>query len=223
MMNRNDLVPETNDVGVKKVTINTATKYLVSVLLLVAIIQVPYAEDIRSGQPFSGFTVLDMRGQVQNYSSLKGEVTVVIFFSTRCPMSNAFNYRRNVLYRDYRNRVRFIAIDPNSNESLEEVRAYANDVGFDFPVYRDLDNHVADLFGARNTTETFVLDAAAVVRYRGYIEDAPNPERTTKQGLRLAIEAVLAGQPVLTPETRGIGCAIRRAHLLDQRSQSAGH
>ncbi len=200
----------------------TVRKCLVSVMMLAAITQLPCAEGIRSDQPDSGFTVLDMRGQLRNYGSLKGEVTVVLFFSTRCPMANAFNYRRNLLYRAYRNRVRFIAIDSNSNESLDEVRAYANDVGFDFPVYRDLDNHVADLFGARNTTESFVLDAAGVVRYRGYIEDAPNPERTTKQGLRLGIEVVLAGQPVLMPETRGIGCAIRRPHLPNQRDESAG-
>jgi peroxiredoxin len=220
MMNRNDSVP--NDLTVKAANINMVRKCLVSLVVLAAITQLLYAEDIRSDQPASGFAVLNMRGQLQNYPSLKGEITVVIFFSTRCPMSNAFNYRRNVLYRGYRNRVRFIVIDSNSNESLDEVRAYANDVGFDFPVYRDLDNQVADLFGARNTTESFVLDSAGVVRYRGYIEDAPNPERTTKQGLRLAIEAVLAGQPVLTPETRGIGCAIRRAHLPNQRNESAG-
>ncbi len=208
---------------VKTADMKTVRRCLACAIVLAAITQLLHAEDIRSDGPVSGFTVLDMRGQLQNYRSLKDEVTVVIFFSTRCPMSNAFNYRRNLLYRDYRNRVRFIVIDSNSNESQDEVRAYANDVGFDFPVYRDLDNQVADLFGARNTTESFVIDAAGFVRYRGYIEDAPNPERTTKQGLRLAIEAVLAGQPVLTPETKGIGCAIRRAHLLNQRNESAGH
>jgi hypothetical protein len=121
-------------------------------------------------------------------------------------------HRRNLIYHDYRNRIRFLVIDPNFNESIEEVRTYARDVGFDFPVYMDSDNKVANLLDARNTTETFVFDAKGLERYRGYIEDAPNPERTTKQGLRLAIDAVLAGRPVVTPETRGIGCAIRRAH-----------
>jgi hypothetical protein len=151
-----------------------------------------------------------MQGHLQGYSSLKGKVTVVIFFSTRCPMSNAFNYRRNLLYHDYGDRVRFIVVDSNVNESLDEVRTYARETGFDFPVYQDIDNQLADQLGARSTTETFVLDSAAVTRYHGYIEDAPNPARTTKQGLRLALNAVLAGESVATPETRSVGCAIRR-------------
>lgn len=181
------------------------------VALLATMSSVVRAVELHPGGPISSFTVLDTSGTPRSYSAI-GSTTVVMFFSTKCPMSNAFNYRRNLLYREYGKRVHFVAIDPNFDESLDEVRNYARDVGFDFPVYRDINHQVADQFGARNTTETFVVDGAGVMRYRGFIEDAPNPKRTTKQGLLLAIQAVLAGQPVTTPETRGIGCAIRRAH-----------
>jgi len=171
-----------------------------------------YAEEPTAPKPISGLTLVDMQGKSQSYSPSSAAVTVVIFFSTRCPMSNAFNYRRNQLYREYNGRVRFIVIDSNANETLDEVRTYARDAQFDFPVYLDSDNKVADLLDARNTTESFVLDAAGAVRYRGYIEDSPNPVRTKNQGLRLAIEAVLSGHPVTTPDTKGRGCAIRRLH-----------
>src|SRR6185312_7896845 len=80
------------------------------------------------GAPVSGFTVLDMNGHSVNYRDFKGKVTVVMFFSTRCPLSNAFNFRRNTLYREYRSRVKFIVVDSNANESLGEVRAYAKNV-----------------------------------------------------------------------------------------------
>ena len=195
----------------KPVTAKTVKKRLAAAVMLAAMTPLVRAGDLSRDKPLSDLAVVDMRGQLQN-RSLTGSVTVVMFFSTRCPMSNAFNHRRNQLYNDYQNRVHFIVIDSNSNESIDEVRTYAKDADFDFPVYRDLGSNAADLFGVRNTTESFVIDTAGVIRYRGYIEDAPNPERTTKQGLRLAIEAMLAGQPVITPETKGIGCAIRRAH-----------
>ena len=159
----------------------------------------------------AGLTLLDMQGKEHTYSSLKGKVTVVMFFSTRCPLSNAFNYRRNVLYDEYHQRVQFIVIDSNANEPLNEVRGYAKYAGFDFPVYEDIDNKAADQLGVNSTTEALVFDETGAVRYRGYIEDAPNPERTKNPALRLAIEAVLEGKPVPTPETRAIGCAIRRA------------
>jgi hypothetical protein len=198
---------------VKTVIAKTVKKCLAATIVLAVMTPSLRAVELPPARPVSGFTVLDMRGKLRNYRSLRGGVTVVMFFSTRCPMSNAFNHRRKLLYQDYRSRVRFIVIDSNSNESMDEVRTYAKDTAFGFPVYKDLDNKVAELFGARNTTESFVLDATGTMRYRGYIEDAPNAERTTKQGLRLAIEAVVSGQPVVTPETNGIGCGIRRAHL----------
>jgi peroxiredoxin len=188
-------------------------RYLAAAFLLATVVvSSAWAAELPAEKPIPGFRVVDMQGQPKDFHSLSSRVTVVIFFSTRCPMSNAFNYRRNQLYREFRDRARFIVIDPNANESMLEIRAYAEEVKFDFPVYRDVDNQVADLFGARNTTETFVLDSTGKVRYRGFIEDAPNPERTTIQGLRRAIGDVLARRTVVIQETRGIGCAIRRTH-----------
>jgi peroxiredoxin len=184
-----------------------------TIIALVAATALMRAQAIHVGVAVPGFTLRDMRGRLQNFHSSEGKVTVVMFFSTRCPMSNAFNYRRNVLYHDYRKRVRFIVVDSNANESLDEVRAYAKYTGFDFPVYQDVDNQLANQLAAISTTENFVLDGTGVVRYHGYIEDSPNPARTTKQGLRLALDAVLAGEPVALAETRAVGCAIRRTHL----------
>lgn len=168
------------------------------------------AAEFSLGAPVADFTVTDMNGQAFKYSSLAGKATVVIFFSTRCPMSNAFNYRRNKLYLDFAERVNFIVIDPNANESIDEVRAYARTAEFDFPVYKDAGNVVADRFGAQITTDTFVIDASGVIRYHGYLEDSPNESRVKNQGLRRAIEAVLDGRQVAMPEGKAFGCSIRR-------------
>jgi peroxiredoxin len=184
---------------------------LLTTLVLVLMTQATCAQQFHMGAPVSDFTLHDMNGRSLNYRALRGKVTVVMFFSTRCPISNAFNFRRNTVYRDFRNRVKFVVVDSNSNESLEEVRAYAKEVGFDFPVYMDVNNQASDRFGVLATTDTFVMDSSGVMKYHGYIEDALNPERTTKQGLRLAIEAVLEGKPVPMAESRARGCAIRRS------------
>ena len=189
--------------------------------LLLAVFFIAVSLPVRGADPqpyhvggqVTGFTVLNMKGHTVDYRSLKGKVTVVMFFSTRCPLSNAFNFRRNTLYREYKGRVQFIVVDSNGNEPLAEVRQYAKDVGFAFPVYVDEKNAVSDRFGVLATTDNFLVDASGVMRYHGYIEDAPNPARTTKQGLKLAIDEVLAGKAVTLPETTARGCAIRRARL----------
>lgn len=172
--------------------------------------EILFAQEFHLGAPIAGFTLQGVHGRTVTFQAMGGRPMVVVFFSTRCPMSNAFNYRRNKLFHDFIDRVTFVAIDANSNESLEEIRNYSRDVEFDFPVYRDRNNVVADRFGAQVTTDTFVIDSTGVMRYHGYLEDSPNPTRAKKQGLRLAIEAVLDGKPVAVPETKALGCAIRR-------------
>jgi peroxiredoxin len=170
------------------------------------------AHEFRLGEKAADFTLRDANGQSVSVPVGNGRVTVVVFFSTRCPISNAFNYRRNVMYNEFRQRVRFVAVDANANESLEEIRNYARELEFDFPVYKDVNNVVADRFGTQITTETFVIDAAGILRYRGYMEDSPNPNRTKSQGLRIAIGRVLAGQEVSMPQTKALGCSIVRSH-----------
>jgi peroxiredoxin len=162
------------------------------------------------GTPVRDFPLQDLDGRMVRYSTLKGNVTVVAFISSRCPMSNAFNFRMNELYNEFAGRVRLIAVNANANESLDEVRHHAQNMGYDFPVYKDVDNVAADLFGAQITPETFVMDQQDVVQYHGSIEDSPNPERAKHHALRVAIEAVLDGRPVPTRETHSLGCAIRR-------------
>ena len=183
---------------------------LATVVLGLGMTQASYGQEFRTGGLVSSFTVRDMKDHASTFSARKGHVTVVMFFSTRCPISTAFNYRRNTIYKDFKDRVKFMVVDPNSNESLEEVRTYANEVGFDFPVYKDVNNEVADRFGVMTTTDTFVIDSFGIMRYHGYVEDSVNPARTTQQGLRQAIEAVLNGKPVTLAETSARGCAIRR-------------
>jgi peroxiredoxin len=188
---------------------------LFTALVLAVTTQAICAQNFHLGAPISDFTVHDISGRSHNYQALKGKVTVVMFFSTRCPISNAFNFRRNMVYRDFRKHVKFIIVDSNSNESREEVRAYAREVGFDFPVYMDVNNEVADRFGVLATTDTFVMDSSSVMQYHGYIEDALNPTRTTKQGLRLAIQAVLEGRRVEMAESKARGCSIRHSKPFD--------
>src|SRR5258708_39794695 len=75
----------------------------------------------------------------------KGEVTVVLFISTVCPVSNNYNTRMNDLYRDYSAKgVKFVFVKSNQNESAAEGEEHARRAGFAFPVYRDLGNPTAD-------------------------------------------------------------------------------
>ncbi|MGI8991206.1 MAG: redoxin domain-containing protein [Bryobacteraceae bacterium] len=157
------------------------------------------------------FTVQAPDGSPRSFSALKGETTVVIFLATRCPVSNAYNERMIQAYKDYSPKgVKFIFINANQNEPPAEVLEHAKRVGFSFPVYRDPGNAAADRFGAQATPETYVIDRSGAIRYHGAIDDSQNPARVHERGLRLALDAVLAGKEVANPETKAFGCTIKR-------------
>ena len=143
--------------------------------------------------------------------STAGHVTAVIFTSTQCPVSNAYNERMKALYADYAPKgVQFIFLNANASESAAAIDRHRAEHGFPFPVYRDTGNVLADKVGAQVTPHTFVFDATGTLVYRGAIDNSQNPANITKQPLRDALDATLAGKPVPVAEVRAFGCSIKR-------------
>jgi hypothetical protein len=140
-----------------------------------------------------------------------GDVTVILFLSTICPISNAYADRIQGLFARYAGKpVQFLLLNPNANETEEETRAYSRDVEFPVPLRKDVGNAVADRYNARLTPEAVLLDRAGKVRYQGAIDDARNPARVKVEALRQAIDAVLANQSVPNEGLRAFGCSIKR-------------
>ena len=138
--------------------------------------------------------------------------TVVMFVSTRCPVSNAYDVRMEELERTYAPRgVRFIGVNSNVNEPASEVAAHAREHGFTFPVVKDDGSRTADAYGAQHTPEIFVVDPSGVVRYHGRIdENRDDPAAVRSPDLRNALDSILAGKSVAVPETKAFGCSIKR-------------
>lgn len=169
------------------------------------------AQEFRLGSTVSGFQVTSPAGEKQSFSSLQGPTTVVAFIATKCPVSNAYNERMKALYSDYSAKgVKFIFVNSNSTEPASEVASHSKQVGFPFPVFKDENNVVADLFGAQATPEIYVMDSKGVVRYHGSIDDAQRESQVRTNRLRDALDAVMAGKEPAAPETKAFGCTIRR-------------
>ncbi len=159
----------------------------------------------------SEIRLADLEGQPLTVA-LTGVPHAVVFISARCSMSNRYHARLETLYREFAPRgVRFLVVNPNSTEPDDEVREHARKSRFSFPVLRDPGAVFAERMGVSVTPVALVLDRAGQVRYRGRIDDAENPARVRRQWLREALAAVLAGDPVETPETKVYGCTIKRS------------
>jgi len=168
------------------------------------------ATSVGIGQGLQSFELRDTKGAAATFQ-LKGRVSAVIFYSTECPISNEYNDRMNVLFKDYSAKgVQLVFVNANQNESVSEMVSHAKSAEFVFPVYKDTNNVVADRLGASVTPEAFVFDSTGTLRYRGHIDDARNPARAQVHGLRNALDQVLSGKPVTKAESKAFGCTIKR-------------
>ena len=170
-----------------------------------------FGQEFKLGGKVGDFTIQDVRGSSVQFSSLKGDVTVITFIATKCPISNDYNGRMTVLYNDYAPKgAKFVFINSNNTEPASEVEQHTKKNSFPFQVYKDDNNVVADRFAAQVTPEAFVLDKGGVIRYHGAIDDSQNLARVQVQRLRKALDSILAGQPVETAQTKAFGCTIKR-------------
>ena len=168
------------------------------------------AEEFPIGSKISQFEV-KAGAKTVSISPSQADATVLIFISTKCPISNSYNDRMSALYKEYAGKnVQMIFVNANANEAPAEIEEHAKANRFSFPVYKDAANVLADKFAATVTPETYVFDKSGVLRYHGYIDDAANAARVQVQGARKAIEAVLAGKQVEMEEARSFGCTIKR-------------
>lgn len=137
---------------------------------------------------------------------------VIMFIATKCPYSNAYNDRMRDMARAYENKgILFVGINSNKSEPAEEVAAHAKQHGLAFPLMKDPENRVADLYDARHTPEIFVVDREGKLRYHGRIdENYEDASKVTSPDLKVALDSLLAGQPIVRTETKAFGCSIKR-------------
>jgi len=173
---------------------------------------VAWADATEIDQAAPPFKLKGLDGKEYNLENFKGKKAVVIMFiSTRCPYSNAYNERMAALAQEFTAKnIAFLGINANGTESMEAIREHAQEHKFAFPVLRDDGNVVADAYGAQLTPEIFVLDGNLTLRYHGRIDNSHKLNEVNTHDLRDTLHAMLAGKEVVNKETKAFGCSIKR-------------
>src|SRR6185436_12981158 len=119
------------------------------------------------------------------------KVLVVAFSGRDCPVSKLYKPRLDKLTKEY------------SPKGVRILTVSSDDKAF------------VALFGPERSTETFVLDAKAVLRYRGAVDDQYGigyaKEAPSKNYLVDAIEPLLAGKLPPVAATEAPGCAVEKS------------
>lgn len=170
------------------------------------------APAIGSGAP--GFTLMTLDGKPFSLAEAARthKAVVIMFIATKCPYSNAYNDRMRDMAAVYEKQgVLFAGINSNKTEPAEEVRAHAKAHGHSFPIMKDPDNKVADLYDARHTPEIFVVDPGGKLVYHGRIdENYEDASKVSSPDLKNALAALLSGKTIARAETKAFGCSIKR-------------
>lgn len=165
------------------------------------------------GSTIADFKLPDAWGKEHSLSSLEGKHgTVLIFVSTNCPVSNAYNPRMEKLAQDLKAKgVNVVGINSNVAETQDAIAAHSKENNLTFAILKDKNNKIADALGARVTPEAYFLDASNKLVYRGRVDDKdPRRGDATVSELRDAVEATVSGKPVAKAEALAFGCSIKR-------------
>jgi peroxiredoxin len=165
---------------------------------------------IGASAPDFQLTTLDGKAFSLSSAAKAHKAVVLMFISTQCPYSNAYNDQMKDLANTYASKdVLFVGINSNKTEDAAAVVAHAKSHGHTFPIMKDPSNKVADLYDARRTPEVYVVDPQGKLRYHGRItEDHENP--ASSPDLKNALDSFLTGKPIARTETKAFGCTIKR-------------
>ena len=208
-----------------------SVRFAVLTLAAIFLTAVAGAAETRNliGRQIDGFELHDFRGKVHSLGDYDDKQAIVVaFMGTECPLARLYAPRLEDLWQEFGPQgVQFLIIDSNRQDSITELGAFARINKLTFPVLKDPDNAVADLFQAERTPEVFVLDANRAVRYNGRIDDQyglgsnsgyARPE-IKRRDVAVALRELLEGEDVSLAVTRATGCIIGRIAKVDPHGE----
>lgn len=167
------------------------------IFLLLAFAALP-AEALEIGASVGPVPLVTLEGlqlTMDNYGERRG--TVVVFLSARCAATAEQMDEINKTHERYReDEVLFVGVVSKPDEDAEEIRAFAQNRGSIFPMYRDPEGVVTKQLSAKRSPEFFLLDDTGKLLYHGGLHD-----ESGAASLDLAIQALLKNDPVTVAET----------------------
>ena len=137
-------------------------KRIAIVLLLLALCLVPASAEGSAilGQPFPDFTATDTDGNTFTLSEAlqDHEAALINLWATWCPPCEAEMPFLNEVYAQYGDRVAFIALSVESNDTVEEIEAYRQAHGIAFPMGRDEGSSLYRYLGGNGIPTTVIVD-----------------------------------------------------------------
>lgn len=176
------------------------------------------------GKPAPAFTLPGADGKSHSLSDAKGKITVLEWTNPECPFVIKFDKSGEIqkLQKEITAKgvVWYRINSSNAQNPGAQTVAQAADYNTAHKVAAtatllDPEGTVGKLYGARTTPHIYVINAEGTLVYNGAIDDAPTKASADVAGaknyVRQAVDEVLAGKAVSTPQTKPYGCGVKYA------------
>lgn len=175
--------------------------------------------EIGSKAPLTDVAMEGVSGETYTLDEVAGENGLLVVFSCNtCPWVEAWEDRYPKLADQARELgIGMIAPNPNTairddGESMADMKARADEQGYNFPYVLDKDAQLAAAFGATRTPDVFLFNGDMELVYRGAIDDnARDASAVENHYLMDAMTAMVNGQDIENQVTKSIGCTIKWA------------
>lgn len=172
-----------------------------------------------AAQPPAPIQVRDVSGGTVAPFAPRGAANVLFFVQTDCPISNWYAQTIQRVCREYAGKgvgclLMYEDIEAGGTPLDARIRTHLAEFRYQgIPAVADRTRAVASQAKATITPQAVVVDGRGAIRYRGRIDNAfadfgKPRQHVTSHELRDALDALVDGRPIRTPETEALGCFI---------------
>ena len=172
------------------------------------------------GTKMPSFNLLGIDGEMYTNEIFDGKKgSLVMFICNHCPFVKHVNEEIvNLSNEIMGNDIGVIGINSNDStqekyaeDSIDKMREYADNLGYNFPYVVDEDQSVAKNFTAQCTPDFFLFDSDQNLVYRGQLDGSRpgNDVPTNGESLRSAIQALLNNEDLISEQLPSMGCNIK--------------
>ena len=172
------------------------------------------------GTEMPKFNLLGIDGEMHTSDMFDGKKgSLVMFICNHCPFVKHVNEEIvNLSNEIMGNDIGVIGINSNDSsrekyaeDSIDKMREYAENLGYNFPYVVDEDQSVAKNFTAQCTPDFFLFDSDRNLIYRGQLDGSRpgNDIPTNGESLRSAIQALLNNEDPISDQLPSMGCNIK--------------
>jgi peroxiredoxin len=170
------------------------------------------------GSTAPSFTLQDQNGKPVSLSEYSGKIVVLEWTNPECPFVQRHYKEKTMttLADEFKPKdVVWLAINSTGTANDASNKVWVTDNSLPYPVLNDSAGEVGKSYGAKSTPDMFIIGKDGKIDYSGAIDNDPTGHMAASARVnyvKQALDQIIAGSPVSTPETKSYGCGVHYAH-----------